>query len=272
MTNPAARQESVKSDWRLLPSITSMAYVTLDSSQIYYDWRGSGPDVTLLHHATASSRNWRQIVPALAEQYTTLVYDRPGFGRSSWLADWPLDYLDRDVDGLIALLDALSIDQTALLGHSDGAAIALLAAARHPQRVSCVIAEAPHVAVETPRCPDAVRSLADEAERSPQLQAALARDHGDHGLAVVRRWARRWLDPAFWSWDVSDELAGVCCPVLVVHGADDPFFSLAHSAMIADRVANGQLHVVADAAHGPHNQARQQFSELALSFLAGVVR
>ena len=248
-----------------------MAHVTLDSSQIYYDLHGSGPPVAFLHHATASSRSWRQIVPTLAEQYRTLGYDRPGFGRSSWLADWPLDYLDRDVDGLIALLDALSIDQTALLGHSDGAAIALLAAARHPQRVGCVIAEAPHVAVETPRCPDAVRLLANEIERSPELQAALARDHGDHGLAVVRRWARRWLDPAFWAWDVSDELAGVRCPVLVVHGGDDPFFSPAHSAMIAGHVADGQLHVVPDVAHVPHSQAHGQFVELALAFLDGAV-
>ena len=244
-----------------------MAHVTLDSSQIYYDLHGSGPPVAFLHHATASSRNWRHIVPMLVEQYRTLAYDRPGFGRSSWLADWPLDYLDRDVDGLIALLDALSIGQTALVGHSDGAAIALLAAARHPQRVRCVVAEAPHVAVETPRCPDAVRSFADEVERSPALQAALARDHGEHGREVVRRWARRWLDPTFWSWDVRDELAGVSCPVLVVHGAYDPFFSPAHSAMIAGRVANGQLQVIPDAAHVPHNEAREQFLELALSFL-----
>ena len=234
---------------------------------LWYEETGRGPRVTLLHHATASSRNWRHIVPALDQRFQTLVYDRPGFGRSSWQDDWPLDYLDRDVDDLLALLDALSVDRTALIGHSDGAAIALLFAARHPQRVRCVIAEAPHVTVETPRCPEAVQAFAAQVESSPALQAALARDHGDRWLAVLQRWQRRWLDPAFWTWDVSDELAGVACPVLVIHGAEDPYFSLAHSESIAGSVANGQLHVVPNAAHVPHNEARALFIDLALSFL-----
>lgn len=244
-----------------------MAFATIRSHECYYDLRGSGPVVTLLHHATAGSRNWRHVVPRLAERYQTLVYDRPGFGCSSWLADWPLDYLDRDVADLVSLLDVLSIGQTALVGHSDGATLALLAAARHPERVRCVIAEAPHVAVETPRCPDAVRAFAAQVKQSPAMLSALARDHGDHGLAVVRRWAERWLDPAFWHWAVGGELANVTCPVLVIHGADDPFFSLAHSEMIANRVADGQLRIIANAAHGPHNEAREQFIDLALPFL-----
>ncbi len=248
-----------------------MAFVAIGSHDIYYDLCGDGPAVTLLHHATASSRNWRHVVPVLAEHYRVLAYDRPGFGQSSWLADWSLDYLDQDVADLIALLDALSIEQTALVGHSDGAAIALLAAARHPQRVRCVVAEAPHVAVETPRCPDAVHALAAEVEQSPALQAALARDHGDHALDVVRRWARRWLDPVFWRWDVSRELANVVCPVLVIHGADDPFFSLSHSELIAGSVADGRLHVMANAAHVPHNEAREQFIDLAQPFLEASV-
>lgn len=244
-----------------------MAIARIRDQDLWYEVCGRGPLVTFLHHATASSRNWRHIVPSLAVRYRTLVYDRPGFGRSSWLPDWPLDYLDRDVEDLVELLDLLCIEQTALVGHSDGAALALMTAARYPQRVRCVVAEAPHVAVETPRCPDAVRRLAAEVEESPDMQAALARDHGEHGLAVVRRWARRWLDPAFWSWDVSDELAGVVCPVLVIHGADDPFFSLSHSEMIAGRMANGELQVISDAAHVPHNEARGQFIDLALPFL-----
>lgn len=244
-----------------------MASLTINSHQIYYDLQGRGPRVTLLHHATASSRNWRRLVPSLAGRFQTLVYDRPGFGRSSALADWPLDYLDQDVADLSALFDALSIDQTALVGHSDGAALALLTAARHPQRVRCVVAEAPHVAVEVPRCPDAVRAYAASVRQSPELQAALARDHGEHGLEVMERWARRWLDPAFWRWDVSSELANVACPVLVLHGADDPFFSQDHSAMIARRVANGRLHVLPGCGHVPHNEARTEFLDLVLPFL-----
>lgn len=244
-----------------------MPFLAINSHQVFYEVAGDGAPVTVLHHATASSRNWRALLPLLAVQFRVLSYDRPGFGRSSWLDEWPLDYLDRDVEDLIALLDALGVARTALVGHSDGAALALMAAARHPQRVGCVLAEAPHVAVETPRCPDAVQAFAAQVASSAALQEALARDHGARGGQVVQRWADRWLDPAFWSWDVSGELGAVACPVLVVHGADDPFFSQQHAAMIARRVVNGTLCVIPGAAHVPHNEAREPFVGLAFDFL-----
>jgi pimeloyl-ACP methyl ester carboxylesterase len=130
-----------------------------------------------------------------------------------------------------------------------------------------VLAEAPHVSVETPRCPQAVADLARRIDASPDLQAALARDHGNRWPDVVARWVRRWQDPGFWRWDVSGALAQVICPVLVVHGADDPFFSAAHSQRIAGGVANGQLWLLAGAGHAPHLEASEQFVERALAFL-----
>lgn len=244
-----------------------MPSLSLGPHTLHVEQNGVGEPVLLLHHATASSRNWRKVVPALAERFQVLTYDRPGFGRSSWLADWPLDYIDRDAAELEALLDCLDIGKAALVGHSDGAALALLTASRLPQRVRCVVAEAPHVSVETPRCPEAVSAFAAEVDASPALQEALARDHGSRGVDVIQRWARRWLDPEFWSWDISDALARVSCPVLVIHGADDPYFSLQHSQMIAARLAQGQLHVIDGAGHVPHDEARQQFLALTLDFL-----
>ncbi len=227
---------------------------------------GAGPDVVLLHQATGSVRTWRKQTPVLADRFRATAYDRPGFGRSPWLETWPLDYLDQDVSDLLALLNALGIERAALVGHSDGATIALLAAARHPQRVSGVLAESPHVAVEVPRCPTAIDAFVAEITQSPALLASLARNHGNRAGQVVQRWRNRWTDPAFWSWDVSAELAGVQCPVLVVHGADDPFFSVAHSAMIAERT-QGDLAVLAGLGHTPHVEAPEQFDPLMLDFL-----
>lgn len=233
---------------------------------IHYQQAGAGRDVVLLHHATGSARNWRRQMPLLAETYRVTAYDRPGFGQSQWLDAWPLDYLDQDVADLIALLDRLEIPGAALVGHSDGASIALLAAARHPQRVAGVLAESPHVAVEIPRCPDAVAAFMAELEQSPHLLAALERAHAGRGRQVVRRWHDRWCDPAFWDWDVSAELAQVRCPTLVVHGADDPYFSAAHSAMIAQRT-RGELILLPGLGHSPHTEAPEQFAPLLNSFL-----
>ena len=240
----------------------------LPHTAIHYQQAGAGPDVLLLHHATGSVRTWRKQIPGLAARFRVTAYDRPGFGQSQCpnAYVWPLDYLDQDVADLIGLLDALEIERAALVGHSDGATIALLAAARHPQRVQRVLAESPHVAVETPRCPQAIEAFVAELARSPDLQASLARNHGPLAGQVVQRWRDRWCDPAFWRWDVSAELAAIRCPVQVVHGAEDPYFSLAHSAMIAQR-AQGELIVLPGLAHVPHAEAPEQFTALLLAFL-----
>lgn len=238
----------------------------LPHATIHYQQAGSGSDVVLLHHAIGSARSWRKQLPALGGQLRATAYDRPGFGQSSWLDSWPLDYLDQDVADLIALLDVLHIQHAALVGHSDGATIALLAAARHPQRVVGVLAESPHVAVAVPRCPQAIERFVAEVAASSDLQASLARNHGTRAEQVVQRWRDRWCDPGFWTWDVSDELAAVRCPVLVVHGVHDPYFSVAHSAMIAERT-RGELAVLPAVGHSPHVEAPELFAPLLVDFL-----
>ena len=243
-----------------------MPICQLPHSALHYQQSGAGPDVVLLHHAIGSVRAWRKQLPALAGEFRATAYDRPGFGQSAWLDAWPADYLDQDVADLIALLDALDIDRAALVGHSDGATIALLAAARHPLRVTGVLAESPHVAVEVPRCPQAIEQFVAGLAASPDLRASLARNHGPRAEEVVKRWRDRWCDPFYWTWDVSDELVAVRCPVLVVHGNDDPYFSVQHSAMIAART-QGELTILPGLGHSPHTEAPDLFTPLLLGFL-----
>ena len=244
-----------------------MPLCQINTHHLFYELTGHGPTVVLMHHATGSSRSWRRQIPALAARFQVLTIDRPGFGRSPDLAPWPFDYLHRDTDDLLALLDGLGIEQAALVGHSDGATIALLAAASQPQRITKVVAEAPHVTVETPRCPNAVREAMDRIAETPDLVAALERDHGERALPVAQRWADRWLDPAFWTWDERPALASVRCPVLVVQGAEDAFFSVAQAELIAGGVAQGTLWMLPGVGHSPHTEAAEQYTERILDFL-----
>jgi pimeloyl-ACP methyl ester carboxylesterase len=245
----------------------AMSYCHIRGKYLYYDLVGQGSPLVLLHHATASSRTWRRQLQALAAHFQVLLYDRPGFGQSEWLAEWGPDYLSDDVEDLIALLDHLGIEQTALAGHSDGAAIALLAAARHGARVRCCVAEAPHVFVETTTCPPAVAAYRDQVLASAELQAALARDHGERGMAVLQRWAEWWTDPRLASWNVSDELAAIECPVLIIHGAADPFFPQSHAELIRNYLADGSLWVETGVGHVPHAEVTGEFNRRVVDFL-----
>jgi len=101
--------------------------------------------IIFLHGFPESHRTWREIAPALAEDYHVVCPDQRGFGAS----DKPLGVeqykADRIVEDLLALADALGIGPFTLVGHDWGGAVAWLAALRHPDRIKrLVIVNAPH--------------------------------------------------------------------------------------------------------------------------------
>ncbi len=86
-------------------------------------------------------------------------------------------------------------------------------------------------------------------------------------MPVAQRWADRWLDPAFWTWDERLALASVRCPVLVVQGDEDPFFSAAQAELVAGGVAHGTLWMLPGVGHSPHTEAAERYTERILDFL-----
>ncbi len=247
---------------------TPMPFVQLREHRVFYQSQGQGPPVILLHNATGSTRDWRYLMPRLADAgYWAIAYDRPGFGRSDPLARWPLDYLHSDRDDLIALMDALGLEQAALLGNSDGAAISLLTAAAFPQRVILVVAESPHMWYEREHLAQGFQQFQETLGQDPRFIKAMRRAHGRQAHAVIRRWRERWLDPAFAAWDDSAALDRIRhIPVLVIHGRRDTFFPLSHSQKIVSRLDNATLAVV-DAGHTPHREMPEAYARLVIQFI-----
>ena len=126
--------------------------------RIEHQWiapeRSAPPLLVFLHEGPGSVAMWRDFPARLCQALGLcgLVYSRPGYGRPTPRAVdeiWGLDFLHRQAHQLLpALLARLGIntaeDKPWLLGHSDGASIALLHAARFPGRVAGSIVLAPH--------------------------------------------------------------------------------------------------------------------------------
>lgn len=103
-------------------------------------WAGAGPAVVLLHQSPASSAELEPLIRHLAPHFTVVAPDTPGFGHSAPLA--PPDAapgIDGYVDALLALFDALGLQQPALFGSHTGAIVATRFAVRHPQRVRALV-------------------------------------------------------------------------------------------------------------------------------------
>ena len=245
---------------------------------VEYQWLGNenadAPLLVFLHEGLGSLSMWREFPQTLCRALGCrgLVYSRPGYGQSTpRTADevWAPDFMHRQAhDVLPALLLALGVDTAAnppwLLGHSDGGSIALLYAARFPDRVAGAIVLAPHIMVEDL----SVSSIAKArtAYLETDFRQRLARHHADPDSAFWG-WNNIWLNPAFHSWSIEAEIAAITCPLLAVQGRDDAYGTLHHIRGIAQSVPQTELLELAECGHSPHRDQPAQLISSIEEFL-----
>ena len=199
-----------------------------------------------------------------------IVYSRLGYGLSSPAPNGrnvlPPDYMQREAyDVLPALLAELKIERPVLLGHSDGATIALLHASQFP--ASACIAMAPHVIVESV----AVNAIcqAKLAFKTGDLRHRLAKHHADVDGAFWQ-WNDVWLSKGFASFDIRTECKRITAPLLLVQGLNDEYGTMSQLDEIAAAAPHAQQVRLADCGHSPHRDQPQICNESIANFLSTV--
>jgi pimeloyl-ACP methyl ester carboxylesterase len=235
-----------------------MPFVTVEGRRLEYQWiapsEADAPTLILLHEGLGSLAQWRDFPARLAQATgcATLVYSRLGYGQSDPLTEARrVGYMHVEaLETLPALRDALAVADPILVGHSDGASIALIHAGARRWPIRGLILEAPHVFVEDVTV--ASIAAAREAYRTTDLRARLARYHRDVDGAF-RGWNDIWLDPEFRAWNIEDCLPAVTSPVLVIQGEDDEYGTKAQLDAIAAKVAGPvETLLLKDCKHSPH--------------------
>lgn len=251
-----------------------MPFVTVKNHRLEYELIAArdeaAPTLILLHEGLGSLVLWRDFPARLAEATgcATLVYSRLGYGRSDKLAQKRrVDYMHVEaLEVLPALRAALAIADPILVGHSDGASIALIHAGAKRWRVRGLILEAPHVVVEDVTI--ASIAAAKQAYETGDLRARLQRYHADVDGAF-RGWNDIWLDPAFRAWTIEEYLPRIASPVLVIQGADDEYGTVAQlDAIAAKATVPVETLLLKDCKHSSH---RDQ-PEATLAAMARFVR
>ncbi|MEU9826281.1 alpha/beta fold hydrolase [Micromonospora chersina] len=126
------------------PFATRHHLVTVAGQQVFYRAAGdpSRPTLVLLHGFPTSSHMFRNLIPALADEFHLVAPDHVGFGQSSAPPADQFDYsFERLTEITLGLLDTLGIDRFALYLHDYGAPIGLRIASRHPRRVTGLITQ-----------------------------------------------------------------------------------------------------------------------------------
>jgi pimeloyl-ACP methyl ester carboxylesterase len=235
-----------------------MPFLSAAGRSLEYEWidaaQAGKPTLVFLHEGLGSIRQWRDF-PLRVAQATgcpALVYNRYGYGNSDVLAETRVGVRFMHEEGLESLpqvLAALRIEEPVLVGHSDGASIALIyAGAGNPARGLALMA--PHVFVEDV----CIRSI-EQAKRefeSTDLAQRLGRYHRDP-LKTFYLWNNVWLDPEFRAWNIAEYLPGIRCPVLAMQGMEDEFGTMAQLDAIQGRVsAPCELVKLLACGHSPH--------------------
>jgi pimeloyl-ACP methyl ester carboxylesterase/DNA-binding winged helix-turn-helix (wHTH) protein len=238
-----------------------------DGARIAYATMGAGPVLvkaanwlTHLDH-DRETFVWRHWLEGLAHNRTLIRYDERGCGMS----DWDVESFDFDdwVDDLEMVVDAAGLDAFPLLGVSQGAAVAVAFAARHPERVTRLILCGSYGRGRL------LRAATEEERREAALDLEVARVGWGRDDASFRQmftsqflpdgtreqWqefnelqrlttspgnAVRFLE-TFAEIDVTDMAPKVDCPTLIIHSRDDLRVPLTSARDLASMIPDAQL-------------------------------
>lgn len=268
-----------------------MAHTQINNLSLYYEWHGQPGafPVVCVNGLLADTTGWAFQVPVLAQHFHVLLYDCRGQGQSD---KPPGPYaLHNHLTDLVGLLDALQVPRCHIVGLSNGGAIALALAARHPERVARL------VVADTVAQTDAVMLaklqswLAALEQGGPRLRfdvatpwvwgrtflaanAELLATLRDKAATANPAAVRALIAGAIFEDDstLQAQLATIQAPALVMVGEDDLLTPPSYARAIAAALPNARALVVPDAGHALPIEQPTLFNAVAQAFLQEYAR
>jgi 3-oxoadipate enol-lactonase len=258
--------------------------ITANGISIHYTLNGpaSAPVVTLSHSLATNLSMWEPQAAALAARYRVLRYDTRGHGGTDAPAGpYSLDQLAEDA---VALLRGLGVERTHFVGLSMGGMIGQVLALKSPGMLRSLV-----LCDTSSRVPTEARPVWDE-----RIRVAAAEGMEPHVEPTLNRWFTapfiaqrpetvervramiRETEPqgyigcchAIKALDLTDRLAAVSVPTLIVVGEDDPGTPVAAAHAIHQRIAGSELVVLKSASHLSNLEQAETFNRAMTAFLA----
>ncbi|MFC8878038.1 alpha/beta fold hydrolase [Streptomyces ardesiacus] len=267
----------------------------VDGARLSYRDCGEGKPVVFVHGTPSYSYEWRNVVPHVeAAGHRAITYDLLGYGRSERPVDRDTS-VAAQTDLLAGLLDALDIEQTAIVAHDIGGAIGQRFAIAHPERVrrlmiidtvsydswpsetwSKIIEEQleehtrlPQEAFDTLLTRQLEMTVSDGAATMTDdvLHAYLAPHRSGLGRVSffehqVRHYNSRYTE------EITDQLGSLTMPVHILWGERDQWQPLTYAHQLAADIPGAHLTVVPGAGHFVMEDAPERVTAEILGFLA----
>jgi 2-hydroxymuconate-semialdehyde hydrolase len=250
--------------------------------------RGEGFPVLLIHGSgpgVSAWANWRLVIPELEKTRRVIAPDMVGFGFTDRPEGIRYD-LDTWIGQLIALMDALDVEQADVIGNSFGGALSLAAAIRHPQRfrrlvlmgaagvefpltegLNTVWGYEPSVA-NMRKCMDYFafnQALVSDGLAELRYRASIRPGAQEAFSAMFPAPRQRWIAALA---SPEEKIARLPHETLVVHGREDKVIPLEVSYRLHQLIPHSQLHVFGECGHWTQIEHAGRFARLVEDFFA----
>ena len=239
------------------------SYVQLGEVRTYYEEDGSGAPLVLLHPGGADSRAFESNVSGLAGHFRVLRPDRRGHGRTPDV-EGPITY-ELMAQDTIAFLEQVVGGPAYLVGHSDGAPVALLTALARPDLVRRLVF-ASGVFHHDGWAPGAIDLDEETTAFFVEYHGAVSPDGPDAFPVLAAKLYRMHSEEP--TLTVAD-LTGYPGPSLVMVGDDEDEIPMEHTLALRQGLPRSQLAVVPGAGHGLPVDKPELFNRLVVDFLIG---
>jgi len=218
------------------------------------------PVIVLLHGGLDCIEMWKNFPLELAKAsgLAVVVYERFGHGKSGQLtALRERDYRHHEAEVVLPkVLKALSLNKVILVGHSDGGAMALIAASFLSDQVLAVCAISPPLVIDKLVC-DGIEEAIKQYETGA-LARRLKVFHGDATDALFYGWARPWLSDEFKDCSWGNDIKKVSCPTHVIFGKADVYgYEASLNELLDHLAAVPDVLLLEGVGHMPHHEAQQ---------------
>jgi pimeloyl-ACP methyl ester carboxylesterase len=236
-------------------------YVQLGAVKTWYDEHGQGDPLVLLHGGLADARFFTPNLPALAEHFHLYTPERRGHGHTPDV-EGPITY-QLMTDDTIAFLDTVVGEPADLVGHSDGAFIAMLVAIQRPELVKRLVMISGGFNKAGEAAPEAEWNVDQLAEFLGPAYGAVSPDGIDHFKVVAAKIGElAAVEPNL----QASELAKVTCRSLVMF-SDDDLVTPQHMIDMYAALPNAELAIVPGTSHFLNQEKPELVNQLLVDFL-----
>jgi 3-oxoadipate enol-lactonase len=267
---------------------TSMPYANVNGTKIYYELKGKGPAVVLIHGWSLNTEMWDDQFNEFSKSHKVLRYDVRGYGKSN-VPDTSKPYCHHD--DLKTLMDHLKIEKAAIIGLSMGGYVAINFALVYPEKTTALVPVDSWIEGHKTSKPlgDLYSTLFKKAKEEglgPAIDYWLGFPYfrsANRNNGLKKR--MRSVVGSYNGWDFyntdpilrlkpgpAERLREVSAPTLVVVGSEDMQDIQGISDLVVSGVRNAEKYVIGDAGHMSNMEKPDEFNRVVLEFLRKSVK